>query len=65
MPPPDTPRYELSDGDRRPHGDAEYFGDPSKRVEWQDSLRQQGVPFRVTTLFGFPIKYVSLALVSL
>jgi hypothetical protein len=65
MPPPDSPAYGLSDSDRSRDGDPEYFGHASKRLEWQNSLRQQGLPFRVTTPFGFSMKYVSLALVSL
>jgi hypothetical protein len=65
MPPLDSPGYGLSDNDRSHDEDAEYFGQASKRLVWQNSLRQQGLPIRVTTLFGFSMKYVSLALVSL
>jgi hypothetical protein len=64
MPPPETPSYEMSDVDRSRDEDAEYFGHLSKRLEWQTSLRQQGLPLRGSTLFGFSMKYVSLALVS-
>jgi len=65
MPPLDSPGYGLSNSDRsHDDEDAEYFGHASKRLAWQNSLRQQGLPIRVTTLFGFSMKYVSLALVS-
>jgi hypothetical protein len=65
MPPPDNFGYELGDSDRSRDEDPEYFGHTPKRLDWQNSLRQQGIPLRVKTLFGFSMKYVSLALVSL
>jgi hypothetical protein len=65
MPPPESLGYELSDSDHSRDEDPEYFGHASKRLQWQNSLRQQGLPIRVATLFGLSMKYVSLALVSL
>jgi hypothetical protein len=65
MPPPDGLGLELSDSDRSRDEDPEYFGHVPKRLEWQNSLRQQGLPIPVASLFGFSMKYVSLALVSL
>lgn len=64
MPPLDSLGYEHGDGHRPRDEDAEYFGHASKRLEWQNSLRQHGLPIRVTTLSGLSMKYVSLALVS-
>jgi hypothetical protein len=65
MPPLDSPGYELSGSDRSRDEESEYFGHVAKRLDWQNSLRREGLPIRVTTFFGFSMKYVSLALVSL